>query len=107
MSLEAPYEYPSGGMAEWREALRGYIVPLEVVLLVAALVALGVVIVGRRRQPSVLPSPHAWMLGTVLVLNGLIAAGSRLWISAAAMAVLMIALALAFVPPRSADSIGE
>lgn len=94
-------------MAEWREALRGYVVPLEIVLLVAALVALGIVLVGRRRRPGSLPSPHAWMLGTTLVLAGLIAAWSRLWISAAAMALLMIALALAVVPPRSAHPTGE
>lgn len=107
MSLDDLHGYRSGGMAEWREALRGYIVPLEIVLFVAALVALGIVTVWRRRRPGSLPSPHAWVLGTVLVLNGLIAAGSRLWISAAAMVLLMIALALAAVPPRSPHPTGE
>lgn len=94
-------------MAEWREALRGYIVPLEVVLFVAALVSLGIVIVGRRRRPTSLPPPTVWMLGTTLVMGGLVAVGSRLWIAAAAMALCMIALAVAVVSPRSAGPTGK
>lgn len=89
-------------MTEWTEALRGYVLPLEVVLLVAALVTLGVVIAGRRRKPTVLPKPTAWMLGTVAVVAGLVALVSGLWTSAAAMALLMVALALAVVAPRAA-----
>ncbi|HSJ33880.1 MAG TPA: hypothetical protein VLB85_02390 [Acidimicrobiia bacterium] len=73
----------------------------------AALGMLGVVIVGRRRQPSVLPSPHAWVLGTMLVVSGFVALASRLWILAAAMAFLMVALALAVVPPRAAHPTEE
>lgn len=94
-------------MTEWREALRGYILPLEAVLLVAALVMLGVVMVGRRRQPSVLPSPHAWALRAVAVVSGFGALLSQLWIAAVALAVCMIALALAAVPSRALDPTEE
>lgn len=94
-------------MAEWREALRGYILPLEIAFLVAAVVMLGVVMVGRRRQPSVLPSPHAWVLGTMLVVSGFVALGSRLWILATAMALFTIALALAVQPSRAPDPTEE
>jgi len=94
-------------MTEWREALRGYILPFEVVFLVAAVVMLGVVMVGRRRQPSVLPSPHAWVLGTMLVVGGFVALGSQLWILATAMALFIIALTLAVLPPRAAHPTEE
>lgn len=87
-------------MAEWREALRGYIVPLEIVLFVPALVALGIVMVGRRSGS--LPTPTAWMLGVDTLVE---------WARRSRVAIVdrcgsggarHVALALVVVPPRSA-----
>lgn len=43
----------------------------------------------------------------MLVVSGFVALASRLWILAAAMAFLMVALALAVVPPRAAHPTEE
>lgn len=87
--------------------MRGYILALEVVVLVAALVTLGIVIVGRRRRPALPTTPTAWILALSLVGSGLAAVASRLWISAVAVAFYMIAVALMVVPPRSAHPTRE
>lgn len=92
-------------MESWRQQLLELIRPFEYLLLVVSVAVLAGVVFARRRFPGRQPVGRVLLLIAVsLVLGGLAALGSGMWVGALAMLLLLAALGVMARPRLDGES---